>query len=181
MGEDRQDAQSAPPGRKLTVSEAAAALGISAEAVRSRIKRGTLPSVKDGATVYVLLSADRTRPDEDRTPPEHGRTAARSPSDSSALISAKDETIATLREQLASERQAHAEARRLLMAALERIPPALEAPRHGARQEPQESSTPPPEASEGAHSPGRVREGRRKPQSSRSGGPPGGVGCLAGE
>jgi hypothetical protein len=37
------------------------------------------------------------------------------------------ELIATLREQLAAERQAHAEARRLLMAALERIP-ALEAP-----------------------------------------------------
>jgi hypothetical protein len=48
-------------------------------------------------------------------------------SDSAALISAKDETIATLRDQLEAERQAHAEARRLLMAALERIPPQLEA------------------------------------------------------
>jgi hypothetical protein len=43
------------------------------------------------------------------------------------LDSAKDETIATLREQLEAERQAQAEARRLLMAALERIP-QLEAP-----------------------------------------------------
>jgi hypothetical protein len=49
-------------------------------------------------------------------------------SDSAALISAKDETIAALRDQLEAERQAHAEARRLLMAALERIPPQLEAP-----------------------------------------------------
>jgi hypothetical protein len=39
-----------------------------------------------------------------------------------------EELIRTLREQLEAERQAHAEARRLLMAALERIPPQLEAP-----------------------------------------------------
>jgi len=57
MGEDRQDARTTPPGRKLSVSEAAAALGISAEAVRSRVKRGTLQSVKEGASVYVLLEA----------------------------------------------------------------------------------------------------------------------------
>ena len=51
-------------------------------------------------------------------------------------MSAKDETIATLRDQLEAERQAHAEARRLLMAALERIPPQLEAPSE-AREPPQ--------------------------------------------
>ncbi len=49
MGEERQDARTTPPGRRLTVSEAAGRLGISAEAVRSRLKRGTLRSVKDGA------------------------------------------------------------------------------------------------------------------------------------
>jgi hypothetical protein len=54
-------------------------------------------------------------------------SADASPSESSALISAKDDLIATLREQLLAERQAHAEARRLLAAALERIPPQLEA------------------------------------------------------
>jgi hypothetical protein len=37
--------------------------------------------------------------------------------------------IATLREQVQAERQAHAETRRLLAAALERIPPQLETPR----------------------------------------------------
>jgi hypothetical protein len=39
------------------------------------------------------------------------------------------EMIATLLEQVQAERQAHAETRRLLAAALERIPPQLEAPR----------------------------------------------------
>ena len=132
MREDRPDARTTPPGRRLVVSDAAAELGISAEAVRSRIKRGTLPSVKEGSTVYVLLPVDQTRPDADQTTTEHDQTRDRSRSDVDALISAaKDETIDALREQLQAERQAHAEARRLLMAALEKIPPAIEAPSLG--------------------------------------------------
>ena len=54
-------------------------------------------------------------------------TGHRQDSEPNALISAKDETIAMLREQLQAERHAQAEARRLLAAALERIP-AIEAP-----------------------------------------------------
>jgi hypothetical protein len=46
----------------------------------------------------------------------------------SALISELRAHNDTLREQLEAERKAHAEARRLLAAALERIPPQLEAP-----------------------------------------------------
>jgi hypothetical protein len=63
-------------------------------------------------------------------------------SDGAALISAKDETIATLRDQLEAERQAHAEARRLLMAALERIPPQLEAPESTESPGPTPTDTP---------------------------------------
>lgn len=37
-----------------------------------------------------------------------------------------------MREQLEAERQAHSEARGLLMAALERIPPQLEAPQEAS-------------------------------------------------
>src|SRR5688572_32868467 len=44
--------------------------------------------------------------------------------------------LGVLHELMAAERQAHAEARRLLMAALERIPPQLEAPSE-ARESPQ--------------------------------------------
>jgi excisionase family DNA binding protein len=121
--------------RRVTVSEAAQVLGISPEAVRMRIKRGTLRSMRRAGRVYVLLGLEpNTEHTTDRTP-DH-----------------TEELIRTLREQLELERQAHAEARRLLAAALERIP-AIEAP-----QEPSESS---------AHSPGPV--------------PPGGVGCSGGE
>jgi hypothetical protein len=64
------------------------------------------------------------------------------------LISAKDETIYILTQQLEAERQAHAEARRLLAAALERIP-ALEAPHEPeSSSEPSADAAAPPEAEE---------------------------------
>ncbi len=111
MGEGRTD-EPAPNQRRVPVAEAAKALGISEGAVRMRVKRGTLPSTREGGRLYVLLNTEPT-PDPERT---HDRTHDRT-----------SELIAALREQLQAERQAHAEARRLLMAALERIP-ALEAP-----------------------------------------------------
>jgi hypothetical protein len=107
------------------VAQAAEILGITVEAIRGRIKRGTLQHERHSGTVYVLLDADQST---NRTRPDTDQTTDRLQSDSAALISAKDETITTLRDQLEAERQAHAEARRLLMAALERIPPQIEAP-----------------------------------------------------
>ncbi len=107
VGAGRTD-EPEPNQRRVPVAEAAKALGISEGAVRMRVKRGTLPSTREGGRLYVLLNTEPT-PDPERT---HDRTS---------------ELIAALREQLQAERQAHAEARRLLMAALERIP-ALEAP-----------------------------------------------------
>jgi hypothetical protein len=86
--------------------------------------------------VYVVLDARPT--DEHTTDQTTGHTA---------------ELIATLREQLDLERQAHAEARRLLAAALERIPPAIEAP---ASPEPRESP-------ETAESPGRQGRSQERP------------------
>jgi hypothetical protein len=112
--------------QRVTVAQASEILGVTIEAVRGRIKRGTLDHERHSDTVYVLLQADQMPTGRQ---PGDDQTTDRLQSDSTALISAKDETIATLRDQLEAERQAHAEARRLLMAALERIPPALEPPR----------------------------------------------------
>ncbi len=103
----------------MTIQEAARRLGVSEGSVRKRVKRGTLEHEKDeDGRVYVYLDAGMDEGIDEGLSPERD-----------ALISAKDETIAALRDQLEAERQAHAEARRLLMAALERIPPAIEAPR----------------------------------------------------
>jgi hypothetical protein len=98
-----------------------------------RVKRGTLPSTREGGRLYVLLNTEPT--------PEPGRPHVRTHDRTSELI-------ATLREQLQAERQAHSEARRLLAAALERIP-AIE-----ARQETSEAT----EAAE-------EQQGRGKPHS----------------
>ena len=118
---------------RLTVPQAANALGISAEAVRARIKRGTLKVERDGdGTVFVLLDTDRMRQDGDGTLDGTGVRA---------LLEAKDETIAALRDQLARAEERDRENRRLLAAALERIP-AIEAPASDASQssEPRESA-----------------------------------------
>jgi hypothetical protein len=136
VGED----QTQTGRRRLTVAEASEVLGVTVEAVRGRIKRGTLDHERTDKGVFVFLEADQAT---DQPRPDTDQTTDRLQFDSSALISAKDETIAALREQLEAERQAHAEARRLLMAALERIPPQLEAPQearespHTAEEEPE--------------------------------------------
>jgi hypothetical protein len=51
------------------------------------------------------------------------------PDQQAALVAAKDQTISLLREQLEAERTANRENRRLLAAALERIP-EISAPEH---------------------------------------------------
>jgi hypothetical protein len=126
-----------PNQRRVPVTEAADALGISEGAVRMRVKRGTLPSTREDGRLYVLLNTEPT--------PEPGRPHVRTHDRTSELI-------ATLREQLQAERQAHSEARRLLAAALERIP-AIE-----ARQETSEAT----EAAE-------EQQGRGKPHSATGG------------
>jgi len=129
--------------RRLTVQEAAEVLGTSVDAVRMRVRRGSLESEKDpDGRVYVWVNGDSTE------------TKPRLDGEPSALISAKDETISTLREQLQAERQAHAEARRLLAAALERIP-AIEAP-----QEPPEDAETVEEEPEGAQPHSAAEEAR---------------------
>jgi hypothetical protein len=116
-----------------TVAEAADMLEISTGAVRNRLSRGTLASTKEDGTVYVLLPPDMSRDAERHTTDTPGGMP---PSDSDVLTSELRDRLRYVEDQLEAERQAHAEARRLLMAALERIPPQLEAPSE-ARESPQ--------------------------------------------
>jgi hypothetical protein len=97
--------------------------------------------------LYVLLNTEPTT--EQERP--HGRTHDRT-----------SELIATLREQLQAERQAHSEARRLLAAALERIP-AIESPQETSEAavtaDEQQGRGQPHSASEA----GEAQEGAQKP------------------
>jgi excisionase family DNA binding protein len=124
-----EDATGRPSGRRLSVDEAARHLGLSVDAIRKRVQRGTIPHEKDGAgRVRIILDEDETLRDNDQ---DAGRTR----SDADALISEMRGRIEDLQAQLEAERQAHSEARTLLLRALERIPPAIEPPQGTPQEE----------------------------------------------
>jgi hypothetical protein len=97
----------------LDLGEAAEALGVTREAVRRRAKRGTLESERGGdGKLYVWVDTDHHAADGGRDPDHHER----------------DELVEELRDRI---RYLEEESRRkdhLLAAALERIPPGIEAP-----------------------------------------------------
>ncbi len=133
MGEDRTGEPQANHER-LTVAQAAVSLGITEGAVRSRIKRGTLPTAKEGAAVFVLLDDGTSRANQ---PPNVG-----APGDQSELIASLHDQVSYLRGQLDAEREARAEERRrhdTVMAQLTSKFPAIEAPRE-AREAPEGAS-----------------------------------------
>jgi hypothetical protein len=111
VGEDRT-----PPVRRTTVAEAAEVLGISAEAVRGRIRRDTLPVERERGTVYVLLEI----PVDHRTTADQPRTTDR-PDDRTDLL------ISELQNRVRSLEEANRENRRIIAALTQRIP-EIEAP-----------------------------------------------------
>ena len=132
---------------RFTVAQAADVLGLSAEAVRMRIKRGTLPHVKEENTVYVLLDhasleADQTRPNSERTQHNADQTTDPTQTNSdqitdqtSQVVEALQAEVQFLREELRQARELREEeARRkdaIIMTMAQRIPelePASDAP-----------------------------------------------------
>jgi hypothetical protein len=111
------------PGRdtkqRLSVAQAADALGLTVDAVRSRIARGTIEHVRESGRVYVLLNSDEYRQGRDKYTDKGSDQV-------SDLTDELRDRLHYVEGQLEAERQAHGEARRLLAAALERIP-AIEA------------------------------------------------------
>jgi hypothetical protein len=115
--------------QRLTVQEAAEALGASVDAVRSRIRRGTLDHEKDpSGRVFVWLG-------DDQAADEPQRQVEGSPE----LVDALRAQVEDLKARLDRAEEAARENRRLLAAALERIPPQLEAP-SSAEDEPEASA-----------------------------------------
>jgi hypothetical protein len=112
---------------RLTLRQAAAALGVSESAIRKRVARGTLRSDigQDGRRYVYLDTVADTVKDEVADAVLHER---------STLISELRAHNDTLRGQLEAERQAHAEARRIIAGLVERIP-SIKAP-----QEPSEAA-----------------------------------------
>ena len=109
------------PTSRLTVSEAAGVLGISVEAVRGRVKRGTIAHERAGGTVYVLLESDQPRPGATSQRPADDR-----PTDQSELVAQLRDEIAFLRDQVRRQQEiigAQAVTMRQLTAAAQEEPP----------------------------------------------------------
>jgi hypothetical protein len=131
-----------PTDQRLTVAQAAAALGITEGAVRSRIKRGTLPTTKEGGTVFVMLGGGTSQANQ--------APNADVPTDQTQLVEVLRDQLRDLREQLGQANERDRENRRIIAALTQRIP-EIEAPREpSGATEPRQSST------EATPQPGRV-------------------------
>ena len=132
--------------KRVTVAEAAQLLGMSAEAVRMRVKRGSLKSDKIKGTVYVLLDAEQTRPNIDQTGGDSNTGSERTDEqtrDRTALVDVLRSDVEFLREELKRREEVHAEESRrkdTIIAQLTQRIPELEAP-----SEPQEGPVTPSE------------------------------------
>ena len=116
MGEGRTDRPS-PDLDRVTVAQAAAALGVSQDAVRKRIARGTIPHDRsESGRVYVYLTPSET---VHKTGQDTGQVAA-SKTVQDAYVRSLEDQISFLRREL--ERKDA-----ILLNLTERIP-QLEAP-----------------------------------------------------
>jgi acyl transferase domain-containing protein len=120
-------------GTRATVYEAAQILGVTVDAIRKRVQRGTIPHQKDeSGRVWVLLEAASTIQDATSTVPD-GSSGTVQDGDQDELMSTLQEQVGFLKEELGArneelrrrEEEHREESRRkdhLLAAALERIP-----------------------------------------------------------
>jgi hypothetical protein len=128
----------ADKSQRVTVGEAAGLLGITPEAVRARLYRGTLER-EDGedGVVYVRLHADQLQPHADQS------------TEQSELVQSLQDQIGYLRTQLDTRTEELREHRRIIAALTSRIP-EIEAPQRaddapGGEAGPAEEAEPHPD------------------------------------
>jgi hypothetical protein len=113
--------------RRVSVAEAAVLLGLSEDAVRSRLKRGTLHKEKarDG-TVLVVLRAGGSpnRSANDTVQPTDRQTSVHSIEQlaQTELLETLRDQVEFLRQQLDQEREANRENRRIIAGLVQRVP-----------------------------------------------------------
>ena len=154
-----------PTTLRVTVIEAASILGITPDAVRSRLRRGTLhKETSEDGTVYVRLDTEGPAGLNDQTT---DRTADQT---TLAYINELKSEIDYLKETVAKRDEEIRRRDHLLATALERIP-AIEAPQEA------------PESPEGGDGAPVVRHPRRssrsKPRAHKRSGGAGGVGSRS--
>jgi hypothetical protein len=115
---------------RYPVTEAANILGISTEATRQRIKRGTLPTERDEeGNVFVLLKGNGTRTTADSTRTNANGTDDGTPGGTHTNANRtgdgtddKERLIRFLSEQLDHEREVNRENRRIIAGLVQRVP-----------------------------------------------------------
>ena len=149
MGTDQAhpNADQAATERRYTVAEAADVLGLSAEAVRSRVARGTLPSTKENGTVFVLLGADRARPNGHPNGTQAHPNGAQAADQTALLVDALRDQVADLRRRLDSAEEANRENRRIIAGLVQRVP-ELQAPASPERRDAPETPAAEPEGAD---------------------------------
>ena len=154
-------------GQRYSIRDAARVLDLTEEAVRQRVKRGTLDSIKVGGSLFVLLDTDtssdrlgsRERPVTDET----SDTLSRSPNDTSRLVENLEDEVANLRRQLDQANERDRENRRIIAALTTRIP---ELPLMREHDDPPDESGSPILPSEGEGS--KADSDEREPSQRRS-------------
>jgi hypothetical protein len=146
--------------QRYTIPEAAKALRLTEEAVRQRVKRGTLNSVKVDGSLFVLLESDTSsdRSSEQEQPANDG--SINRPNDTSRLVDVLEGEVAHLRRQLEQANERDRENRRIIAALTGRIP---ELP-PGSLPKPREPDLTAPEEPGGA----RGRPVSQEPEQQRS-------------
>lgn len=114
---ERDERSTNVPDERLSFAEAATRLGISVDAVRMRVKRGSLAAVRIEGVPHVLWPP-RPAPAE-RSGTNEERAAERSAND--PLVAALTERIASLERLLEAEMEARRRADHLLAGAMERL------------------------------------------------------------
>src|SRR5829696_153051 len=124
---DAQPAQS-QTRRQVTVQEAARLLDTTVEGVRSRIKRGSLDSIRVSGTVFVLLDDDQASPGAQSRPDGQPQPGAQSRGAQSSPDSALERVISDQQDQIEFLRRELERKDTILMSLVQRVP-ELEAPR----------------------------------------------------
>jgi hypothetical protein len=111
----------------VTVDQAARALGLSVDAIRKRVQRGTIPYEKDpaGRVTILLDSQDAHSTLQDEVRDEVLDAAGHSPGPDTPpdqLLAAKDELVEELRDRVRALEEANRENRRIIAGLIQRVP-----------------------------------------------------------
>jgi hypothetical protein len=114
--------------RKLTVAQAADTLGVTVDAIRSRIKRETMEHVREEGRVYVILGAEQGETSAGQANDQYSTQYEGIADHTPPAAGHRDELVEELRDRVSALEEANRENRRIIAALTSRIP-EIETPR----------------------------------------------------